>query len=164
LAKAWAALVVALLVALSGCGGSGVAEGATVTVYAEARACPEAKRALAAAGTEVGSVKVSLICTLDAMESGRLDLATVGAGARRAVEDSRTVAYIEEPGRANRFSRPILEEPQIALVVDRSGAHGMARILDALRSRGSSESPRESVWASYSRSARASSMSVKRNS
>jgi hypothetical protein len=147
LAKAGAALVAGLLVTLSGCGGSGVAEGATVTVYAEARACAEAKRALAGAGTEVGSVRVSLICTPDAMDSGRLDLATVGAGARRAVEDSRTVAYIEEPGRANRFSRPILEEPQIALVTDSTGSRSMARILDALRSRNGDETPREAVWA-----------------
>jgi hypothetical protein len=147
LAKAWAALVIAVLVALSGCGGSGVAEGATVTVYAEAGACAGAKQALTGAGSEVGSVKVRLICTPDARESGRLDLATVGAGARRAVEDSRTVAYIEAPGRANRFSRPILEEPQIALVTESTGSRSMTRVLDALRSRNGDETPREAVWA-----------------
>jgi hypothetical protein len=73
-------------------------------------------------------------------------LAAAGANARRAVEDSRTVAYLEAPGPATGFIRPILEEPEIALITDSSGAHGLATILDALRLRGGNETPREVLW------------------
>jgi hypothetical protein len=138
-----------VLVAIFGCGGGGeVEEGAAVVVYAGAGVCAEAKDELGRAGPEIGSVRVAAICTGPVMKNGELDLAAVGANARRAVEDSRTVAYLEAPGRSTRFLRPILEEPEIALIVNGSGADGMSRILDALDSRGSNESPRESVWSS----------------
>jgi hypothetical protein len=135
------------LFAAVGCGaGSEVEEGATVVVYSGTTLCAEAKTELGEAGREGDAVRVTVICTKPVERNGKLDLAIVGANARRAVEDSRSVAYLEAPGRSTRFIRPILEEPEIALVVDSSGAHGMTRTLDTLRSRGDSESPRESVW------------------
>lgn len=134
-------------VAILGCGGgSGVEEGATVSVYAGAAVCSGAKAELARAGNEVESVRVRVVCAEPVEAGGRLDLATAGANGRRAVEDSTAVAYLEAPGDAIPFTRPILDEAQVALIVGGSGARGMATVLDALRSRGDSESPREAVW------------------
>ncbi len=56
------------------------------------------------------------------------------------------MAYLEAPGPAVPFIRPILDEADIRLVTDRSGARAMSTVLDALAARGSDESPRESVW------------------
>jgi hypothetical protein len=138
------ALVAGVLV---GCGGgSGVEEGATVSVYAGAALCPEAKDALMRAGEEVNSVRVRVVCTGPVEAGGRLDLAAAGANARRTTEDSSTVAYLEAPGPAVTFMRPILDEAEIALIADRLGARAMATTLEALRSRGGGESPREAVW------------------
>jgi hypothetical protein len=132
---------------LAGCGGgSGVEEGATVSVYAGAAVCPGAKDELGRAGDEVGSVRVRVVCTEPVQAGGRLDLAVAGANARRAVEDSTAVGYLEAPGPAIPFTRPILDEAQVALIVAGSGARGMATVLDALRVRGDAESPREAVW------------------
>jgi hypothetical protein len=91
-------------------------------------------------------VRVRVICTEPVEAGGKLNLATAGANARRAVEDSTAVGYLEAPGDAIPFTRPILDEAQVALIVESSGGRGMATVLDALRSRGDSESPREAVW------------------
>ena len=117
-----------------------------MTVYAGVPVCAAAKAELAHSGPQAGSVRVRLFCTRPVETKGRLDLAAAGADARRAVEDSRTIGYIEARGPVTPFIRPILEEPEIALITDSSGAHGMAKVLDALRSRGDSETPREAVW------------------
>jgi hypothetical protein len=139
-----AALVAAVF---AGCGeGSGVEEGATVRIYAGAAVCPGAKDELRRAGEKVGSVRVRVVCAAPVEAGGKLDLATAGANARHAVEDSTTVGYLEAPGAAIPFTRPILDEAEVALIVGGSGASGMATVLDALRSRGGSESPREAVW------------------
>ena len=137
-----------LAVVVSGCGeGSGVGEGATVSVYVSAPLCAGAKQELARHGAQAGSVRVRVVCVKDAEErGGRLDLSTAGANARRATEDSTTVGYIEAPGPEASFTRPILDEAQIALFTDRSGADAMATVLDALASR-AGEAPREAVWA-----------------
>jgi hypothetical protein len=74
-----------------------------------------------------------------------LDLAQIGANARRATEDSTTVAYLEEAGPATRFSAPILEEAEIAQLTSNSGAASMARLLRAINHAGSSDSLRHSV-------------------
>ena len=138
------ALVAAVLV---GCGGgSGVEEGATVSVYAGEGVCPGAKAELARAGNEVKSVRVRVVCAGSVERGGRLDLAGAGANARRATQDSRTVAYLEARGPAVTFVRPILDEAEVALILEGSGVRGMATVLDALRSRGDAESPREAVW------------------
>jgi hypothetical protein len=92
------------------------------------------------------SVRVQVVCLADAEDRGRLDLATIGANARRAVEDSRTVAYIGEPDpAATRFSETILEDAGIAQLSGFSGAAAMQRVLRAIRSAGDSGSLRESV-------------------
>ena len=121
-------------------------EGATVSVYAGAAVCRGARDELARAGEEVHSVRVRVLCVDPVLKGGRLDLAAAGANARRAVEDSTAVGYLEAPGAAIPFTRPILDEAQVALIVGGSGGRGMATVLDALRSRGDSESPREAVW------------------
>jgi hypothetical protein len=142
-------LPTAVLVAavLFGCGeGSGIDEGATVSVYAGAAVCPGATGELRRAGEEAGSVRVRVVCAAPVEAGGSLDLAAAGANARRAVEDSTAVGYLEAPGSALPFTRPILDEAEIALIVERSGARAMATVLDALRSRGGGESPREAVW------------------
>jgi hypothetical protein len=138
--------VCGLLAAVGGCGGSeGVASDATVTSYVEAPLCAEAKRALTREHGRAGEVNVRVLCLPSAREHGRLDLAAVGANARRATEDSTTVAYIggADPV-ANRFSRPILDEAKIPLIASRSGAASMAAVLRALRMN-DAESLRERV-------------------
>ena len=75
---------------------------------------------------------------------GRLDLATIGANARRATEDSAAIAYVEPPGPANRFSRTILEEAGIAWTTSISGASAVARVLRAV-SEADTDSLRDSV-------------------
>jgi len=75
---------------------------------------------------------------------GKLDLATTGANARRATEDSTAVGFVEQPGPEAGFSRPILEEAGIALITSSSGAKAMATILVDLESRGD-KAPREAV-------------------
>jgi hypothetical protein len=132
---------------LLGCGAdSGVEEGATVNVYAGAAVCAGAKGALARAGGEAGSVRVRVRCAGPVGAGGKLDLAAAGANARRAVEDSTTVAYLEAPGPAVSFTRPILDEADLRLITTSSGADGMATVLGLLDSRDGDESPRESVW------------------
>jgi hypothetical protein len=137
-----AALVAAVLF---GCGeDSGVDEGAAVNVYAGAKVCREAKDALPPG--LVGSVRVRVVCVEPVVVGGRLDLAAAGANARRAVEDSSGVAYLEAPGVAIPVTRPILDEADLRLIATSSGADGMATVLRLLRSRDDDESPRESVW------------------
>lgn len=140
--------IVALVAAvLAGCGGgSGVEEGAKVTVYAGPAVCPAAKGELSRSASRVDSVRVRLVCAEPVERGGRLDLAVAGANARRATQDSSAVAYLEAGGPAVTFIRPILDEAEIALIVDRFGARAMTTTLQALRARGDAESPREAVW------------------
>jgi len=77
---------------------------------------------------------------------GKLNLAAAGANGRRAVEDSSAVAYLDAPGPAIPFIRPILDEADLRLITTSSGADGMTTVLYLLSSRDSGESPRESVW------------------
>ena len=140
-----------------GCGAeTGVSSGATVSVYLSApmrgpegsrgkALCTGAKRALAGVRGEAGDLQVSLTCLDASGSTGSWTLAQVGANARRATEDSTTVAYIAEPGaKARRQSRPILEEADIAEVVASSGASAMRQILQAIEE-SSPDSLRESV-------------------
>jgi hypothetical protein len=134
-----------VLMAGAGCGSGGeIADGTAVTVYAGAPLCAGAKGELARRGDMAGSVRVRLACLKDAQQGGRLNLARTGANARRATEDSTSVAYVVPPGREATFSRPILEEAQIAVITSNSGAKAMATILAALDSRGEM-TPREAV-------------------
>jgi hypothetical protein len=125
------ALAVALL---GGCGGGeGVARGATVSVYVAAPLCSGARRALSEAGGRAGEVEVRAVCLPAERVGERLALARVGANARRAGEDSTTVAYLQTADRAvTRFTNPILESAEIGWVESSSGQAAMARILHAI--------------------------------
>lgn len=125
MAKAGAALLALVLVAVgaAGCGEEeGVAAGAVVTVYVEAGLCAgfggqdgvDGKREQVADQ----DFEVRYVCLPDprgpqlsqGVGGRRVDLATVGANARRASEDSSAVAFLQlgDPA-VNRFSEPILE-------------------------------------------------------
>ena len=144
------ALAVFLLVlsgVAAGCGESdGVASGTSVTVYVAGSLCAEAKRELAGSGGEAGDVRIRVTCLPSAESSQKLDLAQIGSNARRATEDSSSIAYIGEPTQAaSRFSEPILEEAGIAQLSETSGAMGIKKLLKAVDEAGSSGSLRQSV-------------------
>ena len=122
-------------------------EGATVSVYVAAPLCAEAERELARDGGQAGDVRVRVVCLPSAESSQKLDLARVGANARRATEDSTTVGYIGEPTRAaTRFSEPILEAAAIAQLSEASGASAMRKLLKAVDEAGDGGSLRASVF------------------
>jgi hypothetical protein len=133
--------------AVAGCsGGEGVESGATVTAYVAAPLCAGAKKELVRSGGEAGDLQVRAICLPSDAEGGKLDLATVGANARRATEDSTTVAYLEPPEpRTSRFTHPILETAKIPSISNSSGKAGMAHLLSAIERAGDSGNLRESV-------------------
>ncbi len=117
-----------------------------MTVYVSAPLCVEAERELRQSG-QPESVRVQVVCLEGAEADGRLELATIGANARRAVEDSRTVAYIGEPtGAATRFSETILDSADIAQLSETQGSDAMSQVLRALERRDDSSSPRESLY------------------
>ncbi len=116
-----------------------------MTVYASASLCAEAERELGRSG-QPESVRVQVVCLAEAEDRGRLDLATIGGNARRATQDSTTVAYIGEPTlRATRFSETILDTADIAQLPCISGAAAMSRVLRAIRTVGDPGSLRESL-------------------
>jgi hypothetical protein len=131
-------------VGASGCGAAGVSKGATVNAYVEAPLCAGAEAALAHGGGAAGDVHVHAVCLPAADRGARLDLAAAGANARRASEDSTTIAYLQAPGPADRFSQTILESAGIATVKSSSGAAAMARLL-RLVAEADSSSLRDSV-------------------
>jgi len=153
----------ALLVGAAGCGGEGVSEGATVTVYisaplhgAQAAAgkamCAAARRELARDGGRTAGLRVRAVCLDDTGGRRSWSLAAVGANARRAAEDSTTVGYIGElDPTATRFSRSIVESAGIAQISTLSGRAAMATILRAIGGAGDSVSLRESVREELSR-------------
>jgi hypothetical protein len=110
-----------------------VANGATVTAYVAKALCAEAKKELAQHGAEAADVRVRAICLPSSERGGRLELATIGANARRATEDSSSIAYIGEPSKAaSRFAETILEEARIRQYSAISGALAMGKLLKAL--------------------------------
>jgi hypothetical protein len=136
LARGLAAALVVLALATGGIGcgeDEGVAEGATVSVYVSGSLCPAAKRELARKGGRAGGVHVRIVCLGPTEAGGRLDLAAVGADARRATEDSAAIAYLEGAGStAARFAEPILESAGIAHLTASSGEAGIERVLGAI--------------------------------
>lgn len=120
-----------------GCGEAGVSSGATVRAYVGAPLCVEAKRELAKHGGRAGDVRVSVVCLAEARRGKRLELAVVGADARRASEDSTAIAFVEPAGPASRFSRTIVEAAGIGWTTAASGAAAMQRILAAVSEAGS---------------------------
>jgi hypothetical protein len=131
----------ALLLALASCGeDTGVAEGATVTAYVVQPLCAEAERELARHRGRAGELRVRAICLpsprspkTSPKDAEKLDLARIGANARRATEDSTTVAVLEPLDKqASRFSTPILETAEIGSLATSSGSIGMQRLLRAI--------------------------------
>jgi hypothetical protein len=117
-----------------------------VTAYVAAPLCVEAEQALAKHGAEAGEVRVRVICLPSSERGGEQDLAAIGAGARRASEDSTSIAYVttRDPT-AIRFSETILEEAGIAQISTSSGAKAMDQLLHAVDEAGDSGNLRESV-------------------
>jgi len=135
-------LLVALLAA---CGSGGVSSGATVTTYVTAPLCAGARQALAEAGGRADSVHVRAVCLPSDRHGAELDLATVGANARQATEDSAAIAYLEAPEpRAARFTHPILESADLGWTSSSSGVTAMHRVLHAV-SESSASSLRDGV-------------------
>jgi len=132
------ALFLVVLSAIAGCGEGGAAGGATVSVYAAAPLCREAGKRVGA-----GDLTVRVVCLPSVEKAGEADLAAAGADARRATEDSTSVAYLEAPGPAARFSRPVVESAGIAWIETSSASTAMHRIVRALE--GDSSSPRKAV-------------------
>lgn len=137
------AAVSMLAPALAGCGEGGAASGATVSVYVAAPLCGEAQSALRKTGWNSGDLKIRLACFPPVEKQGEADLAAAGADARRATEDSTSVAYLEAPGPAADFGRTVVESANIAWIETRSAAAAMDRIVRALE--GGSSSPRKAV-------------------
>jgi hypothetical protein len=121
----------ALLTGASGCGGGGgVSSDAVVTAYVEAPLCAAAKQELAKHHGRAGDLRVQAICLPSPHKAKKLSLATLGANARRATEDSTTVAYLEAPDpKASRFVHPILETAEVPWISASSGSSAMSRLL-----------------------------------
>lgn len=147
----------ALAVLAVGCGEDGANAGAQVTVYVSAplrgdeavagkRLCAEARSAAARSSGKVGDLRLRVVCLNAAGESGRWTLAQVGANARRATEDSTTVAYVGEPDpRARKQSRPIVDAAEIAELSEISGREAVAAVRAAIEEGDESE-PRQAVF------------------
>ena len=127
--------------AFGGCGEEGAANGATVSVYVAGSLCKEAQRQVAAVGAMAGNLEVRVACLPAPGSEG--SLAAAGANARRATEDSASVAYLEAPGPTAEFSHSIVEAAGIAWLRTSSGSATMRRILAALA--GDDSSPRRAV-------------------
>ena len=138
------ALLLAVAALGTGCGEGGVGGGATVSVYVAAPLCKEARGALQQAGGKADDLEVQALCLSPVESGGGVDLATAGANARRATEDSSSVAFLEAPGPAAKFSQSIVEAANIAWLETSSGAATTRHVLEALEERGSS-SPRAAV-------------------
>jgi len=138
-AAAFLAALVAFGVLVAGCGsGEGVANGATVAAYVEAPLCVGAKEELGRANGAAGDIRVRAICLPSSQKARKLDLATVGANARSATENSSAVAYLEAPDqRREPFTHSILEAAQIPWLANNSGARAMAHLLKLIETAGS---------------------------
>jgi hypothetical protein len=121
----------AFLIGIAGCGGGGgVSNDAVVTAYVEARLCAAAKQELASQGGRAGDLQVQAICLPSPRPAKKLSLATLGANARRATEDSTSVAYLEAPDpKASRFVHPILETAEVPWISAKSGSAAMSQLL-----------------------------------
>lgn len=132
------AAVAVVAFAAAGCGEGGAASGATVSVYVAAPLCGEAGK-----GGHAGDLEVRVVCLSPVEKEGQADLAAAGVDARRATEDSASVAYLEAPGLAARFGRTVVESADIAWIETSSASTAMHRVLAALE--GDSSSPRKAV-------------------
>lgn len=138
-----ACALIALALIAAGCGEGGVAGGATVSVYVAKPLCSAAEAKLERESKQVGELRVRIVCLPSVQRRGRADLATAGANARRATEDSTAVAFLEAAGPAAEFSESIVEAADIAWLESSDGSTAMHRVLEALAS--GSGSPRAEV-------------------
>lgn len=150
-------LVAAAVIGIAGCGEGGAEAGARVTVYVSAplrgaeaaagkRLCEGARGEAARVGNEVEELELEVVCLGAAGEDGRWTLAQVGANARRATEDSTTVAYVGEPdSQARKQSRPIVAAAEIAELSKFSGEAAVKAVIAAIREGDASE-PRQAVF------------------
>ena len=136
-------LAVTSALAAAGCGAGGAQSGATVSVYVVPPLCDEARREVDAAERRAGDLEVRVLCLPRVERGGRADLAMAGANARRAIEDSGSVAFLESPGPAAASTRSIVENADVAWVETSSAAAPVHRILQALEEHPSS--PRQAV-------------------
>jgi len=132
------AVIVVLAAVAVGCGEEGAASGATVSVYAAASLCGEARKGAGAAG----DLEVRVVC-LPPRAGGEGALASAGADARRATEDSTSVAFLEAPGPTAKFSQSVVESADVAWLETSSASTAMRRVVKALE--GGSSSPRKAV-------------------
>ncbi len=139
-------LAAVLAVIAAGCGEEGAEEGAALTVYVSApgqRLCDEAQSEARGART-AGDHTLRVVC-LDAGAGGGT-LAKVGSNARRATEDSTTVAYVGEPDRETRKqSRPILDTAEIGQLGEFNGQKAIETVTAAI-DEGDPDDPRASVY------------------
>ena len=145
------------VVLVSGCGEEDAAAGATVRIYVSAplrggeaaagrKLCAGARGGASRSGGKVGDLKLEVVCLDAAGKGGRWTLAQVGANARRATEDSTTVAYVGEPDPgARKQSRPIVAAAEIAELGGLSGGEAVATVVAAIRD-GDADHPRETVF------------------
>lgn len=133
-----------------GCGEGGASRGATVSAYVVAPLCGGAKQELARAAAAAAGLRVRALCLADPRRHAGVSLAAIGANARSATEDSTAVAYVEPPGSATRFSRPIVEAAGIAWIASSSGRSAMVQLLHAI-AESDTGSLRESVRHSLER-------------
>ncbi|HEX7278459.1 MAG TPA: hypothetical protein VF255_02440 [Solirubrobacterales bacterium] len=140
-------MAAALVAIVSGCGEEGAQEGAELTVYVSApgeRLCDEARAE--AKGTKTTGDHTLLVVCLDTGSEAGGTLAKVGGNARRATEDSTTVAYVGEPDReARKQSQPILTTAEIAQLGEFNGREAIETVIAAI-DEGDSDDPRAAVY------------------
>jgi hypothetical protein len=136
-------LLATTVLAAGGCGEGGAQSGATVSVYVVPPLCQEARGKVDQAGRKAGDLKVRVLCLRRVERGGRADLAMAGENARRATEDSASVAFLEAPGPAAAFTRSIVENADVTWVKTNSAGTVVQRILGALEEGNSS--PRKAV-------------------
>lgn len=126
-----------------------MAKDASVTAYVAAPLCAEAEGEASAAGDKAGELRVRVVCLAPVETNGRLDLAQIGANARRATQDSSAVGYIgEATDAATRFSATILEAAEVAQLPGPNGAASMRKLLRAIDEAPDGTNPRQSVYQS----------------
>jgi hypothetical protein len=140
LAKRTVPALIALAFIIVGCGEGGVANGATVSVYVAKPLCAAAERELEKEGKRVGEVEVRIVCLPPVRRRSRADLATAGANAHRATEDSTAVAFLEATAPSAKFTESIVKAAGIAWLESSDGSTAMHSVLEALAS--GSGSPR----------------------
>lgn len=91
-------------------------------------------------------MKVRVSCLPRVRKGEKLNLSQIGANARRATEDSSSIAYIAGPEkRASSFSLPILEEADIPQLTSSSGSAAISSLLLAIEEADEAGSLREAV-------------------